>query len=51
MAKHGYKCTCGWQLNRGQLTRHEYADKKIKHAQTCEALAKELEISRRAASK
>jgi len=49
--KHGYKCTCGWQLKRGNLTRPQYAGQKFNHAKTCEALAKELEQSRRVASK
>jgi hypothetical protein len=44
--KHGYSCTCGWTLNRGQLTRREYALAKETHAaQGCESLQKELKRS------
>jgi hypothetical protein len=32
MAKYGYTCQCGWRLNRGTLTRPEYAAKKEQHA-------------------
>jgi len=51
--KYGYTCKCGWRLERlGRrgyaLTRREYATKKEVHAETCEALRKELEQSRKA---
>ena len=43
--KYGYTCQCGWRLNRGNLTRKEYADKKTMHAVECKILAKELQES------
>jgi hypothetical protein len=46
MAKYGYTCQCGWHLNRTG-TRRGYAQAKKDHAATCEALAKELEKSKR----
>lgn len=30
--KYGYTRQCGWHLNRGDLTRHQYAAKKRLHA-------------------
>ena len=51
MAKYGYTCQCGWRLNRGKLTRRMYAGDKRIHALKCEALAKELEQSRKIAKK
>lgn len=32
MAKFGYRCSCGWTLKRGSLTRKEYAKAKRQHA-------------------
>ncbi len=32
MAKFGYRCQCGWHLTRNDLTRKQYADKKVNHA-------------------
>lgn len=40
--KRGYKCECGWNLERGQLKRHEYANIKKEHAKDCLPLRKEL---------
>lgn len=48
--KHGYTCSCGWTLNRNDLTRREYASRKEEHAEHCTALRKELEQSRKAGS-
>ena len=47
MAKYGYTCQCGWHLDRGTLTRREYASDKSKHAEKCASLSKELEKSKR----
>jgi hypothetical protein len=30
--KFGYHCKCGWHLNRGKLTRPQYALRKQNHA-------------------
>ena len=49
--KYGYTCTCGWRLDRGNLTRREYAGAKEVHAVKCEALQKELEASRKVPAK
>ena len=46
MAKRGYTCQCGWRLNRTG-TRRGYAEDKRVHALKCEALAEELEKSKR----
>ena len=48
--KNGYVCKCGWRLERGKLTRREYADEKRIHSYKCEALSKELAQSRKAVS-
>ena len=50
MAKYGYTCQCGWRLNRTG-TRRVYAGDKRIHALKCEALAKELEQSKKIAKK
>lgn len=44
--KYGYICNCGWHLDRGNLTRREYAVKKELHAYDCRDAANELRTSR-----
>lgn len=44
--KHGYTCSCGWHLNRADLTRREYAAKKECHAENCRPSANEIRQSR-----
>jgi hypothetical protein len=50
--KYGYKCKCGWELKRGDLTRKKYAAAKREHAYPadekeggCKLLQKELELT------
>jgi hypothetical protein len=45
--KYGYSCSCGWHLNRADLTRREYAIKKELHAETCRDAANETRRSRK----
>jgi hypothetical protein len=58
MTKFGYRCACGWRIDRGRKTRRAYADLKRNHASgkdpnkdpmlqpaPCELMAKELRIS------
>jgi len=51
MAKFGYWCKCGWVLRRKDLTRKEYAKRKLAHALgedsalPCEHLARELAVT------
>jgi len=47
MAKHGYKCACGWTLGRFG-TRRGYAYAKEQHAVKCEHLKAELKRSGKA---
>ena len=54
MAKFGYTCKCNWRLNRGNLTRKQYADRKRAHAygvepnfNGCRFLAEELARTKR----
>ena len=47
--KKGYTCTCNWSISRGKQTRKQYAEQKRAHAESCPALVKELEVSKKAA--